>query len=73
MRKTVAVSVWLLVAAAAVGAFLVYQAYLKPCQRTYLGPCNTTTYAGCCPGTNMVCYTQRCIKLNPGTKTYEDK
>ena len=72
MRKTIAVNVWLLVAAVTIGAILIYQLFLKPCQRTYLGPCNTATYGSCCPGTNMVCYTQRCIKLLPDTKTYQD-
>jgi hypothetical protein len=72
VRKTVAVNVWLIVAAVVVGAFLVYKGYLKPCQPTFLGPCNTGYHAGCCPGTNMVCYNQRCIKLHADTKTYED-
>jgi hypothetical protein len=36
------------------------------------GACNTTYYGGCCPGTNLVCYTNKCIKLFPDAKSYEE-
>lgn len=72
MSRNVAVSVWMIAAAVAVGAFLLFQAYLKPCQRLKSGPCNTAYYGRCCPGTNLVCYNQRCIKLFPDTKSYEE-
>lgn len=72
MREKISVSVWVLAAAIGVGAFLLFQAYLKPCQPMQAGPCNTIYYAGCCPGTNLVCYRNKCIKLHPDAKTYED-
>ena len=64
MRRRVSVSIWVIAAAIAAFGFVTYEAYLKPCQSTLNGPCNTTCYSGCCPNSNLVCYQQKCTPLS---------
>jgi hypothetical protein len=71
MRRKVPVSLWIIVAAGVAGAFLLFQAYFKRCQRLQARPCNTILYDGCCPETNLVCFNHKCIKLFPAEKRYE--
>ncbi len=71
MSRKVPVSLWIIAAAGAAGAFLLFQAYLKPCQPLQGGPCNALIYDGCCPDTNLVCFNRKCIKLFPSEKRYE--
>lgn len=63
MERKVPVSVWLIVAVAVVVVFLVFQAYLKPCQPRLNGSCNTVWFGYCCTANNLVCYNQKCIQL----------
>ena len=62
MRK-VPVRLWVVAVVVAGVMFLTYQAYLKPCQLQPGGPCNTCSYDYCCEATNMVCRSNKCIKL----------
>ena len=63
MQRKVPVSVWMIAAAGAVGMFLLFQAYLKPCQPRLGGSCNTVWFGYCCTVNNLVCYQQKCIQL----------
>jgi hypothetical protein len=71
MQRKIPVSVWLIAAAGVVGMFLLFQAYLKPCQPLKSGPCNTIYYGYCCPDKNLVCYRQKCLQLFPDARTFE--
>ena len=73
MPKRITVSVWLVIAAAVFGGFLFFQVYLRPCQATFLGQCDTYYFDDCCPGRHLFCSAHICWRLNPDTKTYEDK